>query len=343
MPEVAGRREAGEEQSVAADVSARRGIRRIVACVDASKFASKTIPHAVAIARAMRAELTLLRILDATGFEDMAPDPVDWDLRLREAKDQLKRAAKEAGGDSLRIKTKVITGEPAEQICRLVRDRRVDLTILCTHGAGGATEWELGSTARKVIDRAGSVLLIPSSLADVAAPTYRRILLLLDGSTRAESALAIATQLAKLQGAELVIGHVVPMPELTEIGPLAAEDIELRERLVRRNERVVTEYLDRIRARVAVGGVRARSLVWHDGDIRGRLAAAIAEEEIDLVILSAQGRTGRTDAPIGSVANYLAAHATVPLLIMRRQSTRSRRPIPATEEASIRLPDHATP
>ena len=343
MAEVAGRRDAGKEQSVVADVSAGRGIRRIVACVDASKFASKTIPHAIAIARAMRAELTLLRILEATGFENMAPDPVDWGMRLREAEDQLKRAAKEAGGDSLRIKTKVITGEPAEQICRRVRDRRVDLTILCTHGAGGATEWDLGSTARKVIDRAGSVLLIPSSLADVAVPTYPRILLLLDGSARAESALTIATQLAKQQGAELVLGHVVPMPELTEIGPLAAEDIELRERLVRRNERVATEYLDRIRARVAAGGVRTRSLVLHDGDIRGRLAAAIAEEEIDLVILSAQGRTGRPDAPIGSVANYLAAHAKVPLLIMRRQATRSRRRIPTAEEASARLPDHATP
>lgn len=343
MSEAAGRRRGGEERVVAADVKASRGIRGVLACVDASKFALKVIPHAIAITRALRAELTLLTVLEATGAGDMAPDPVEWDIRRREAEGQLKRAAEEAGGASLLIRTEVVTGGPAEQICRRVRDRRADLTVLCTHGAGGATDWNMGGTARKVVDCAGSVLLIPSFLADVPVPTYQRILLLLDGSPRAESALTVATRLAKAQGGELVLGHVVPVPELTEIGPLSAEDIELRERLVQRNERVAVEYLDRIRARVAEGGVRTRGLVLRDGDIRSRLAAAIKDEAIDLVILSAQGHTGLPNTPIGSVASYLAAHATVPLLIMRRQATRSGRRILATEDVGVRLPDHATP
>jgi nucleotide-binding universal stress UspA family protein len=343
MSDVAGRRGGAQERVVAADVNGRRGIRGVIACVDASKFASKITPHAIVIARAMRAELTLLRVLETSAAEDMATDPVEWDMRRREAQDQLKRAAEEAGGSSVRIKTDVVTGEPAEQICRRARERRVDLTVLCTHGAGDATEWNLGGTARKVIDRAGSVLLIPSLLADVPVPTYRRILLPLDGSARAESTLALATRLAKSQGAELVLGHVVPVPELTEIGPLTAEDVEARERLVRRNERVAIEYLDRIRARVVEGGIRTRSLVLRDGDIRSRLAAAIQGEGADLVILSAQGRTGRPDASLGTVASYLAAHATVPILIMRRQATRSRRRVPAPGDEDVRLPDHATP
>lgn len=83
MSEVTGWRGRGEELRLAADVNASRGLRGIVACVDASKVVSKIIAHAIAIARAMRAELSLLRVLDATGAEGMAPDPVEWDMNLR--------------------------------------------------------------------------------------------------------------------------------------------------------------------------------------------------------------------------------------------------------------------
>jgi nucleotide-binding universal stress UspA family protein len=265
-------------------------------------------------------------------------------MRRREARDLLEQVAEERRDEAPQIKTALVEGEPAQQLCLWGRDHRADLTVLCTHGAGGSTEWELGGTARKVIDRAsGSVLLIPATLAEMPVVRYQRILLPLDGSPRAESILPLAVRLAKSQDAELIFAHVVPVPELTEIGPLAAEDLDLREQLVRRNERVALEYLDRIRARMAEGGTRSRSLVMRDGDIRSRLASAVIDETVDLVVLSAQGRSGRADTPIGSVTEYLAAHAAVPLLIVRQATQPARRVRLATSNSGIRLPDHATP
>jgi nucleotide-binding universal stress UspA family protein len=149
-------------------------------------------------------------------------------------------------------------------------------------------------------------------------------------------------RLAKAEGAELLLAHVVPVPELTEVGPLEAGDLELRGQLVRRNERVAHDYLDRIRARVVKGGISARTLVLCDGDVRSRLARAIVDEAVDLVVLSAQGRSGHSDVPFGSVAAYLIAHAVAPLLIMCRHSTRATRRVAAAGGGTGgRLPSHA--
>src|SRR5664280_2478234 len=198
--------------------------RHVMACVDTSALARKVIPHAVAIAKAMEAALTLVRVLEPAPTGEGPPDPVEWDIRRHQARDHLAQLVQE---------------HPAEKISLWARDHRVDLTVLATHGEGGSTEWDLGSTARKIIDRApGLVLLVPPSAPEARIVHYRRLLVPLDGSSRAESTLPLALRLAKAEGAELLLAHVVPVPELTEVGPLEAGDLELRGQLVRRNERV---------------------------------------------------------------------------------------------------------
>jgi nucleotide-binding universal stress UspA family protein len=314
--------------------------RHVMACIDTSAHARKIIPHAIAIAKAMEATLTLVRVLEPRPTGEGPPDPVEWDIRRHQARDHLEQLVQQQRDEAGRIEAEVMEGHPAEKICLWGREHSVDLTVLATHGEGGSTEWDLGSTARKIIDCApGLVLLIPPSTQEAGIVHYRRLLVPLDGSSRAESTLPLALRLAKAEGAELLLAHVVPVPELTEVEPLEAEDMELRGQLVRRNERVAHDYLDQIRARMVKGGISARALVLCDGDVRSRLARAIADEAVDLVVLSAQGRSGHSDVPFGSVAAYLIAHAVAPLLIMCRHSVRATRRVAA---AGGRLPSHAT-
>jgi nucleotide-binding universal stress UspA family protein len=155
--------------------------------------------------------------------------------------------------------------------------------------------------------------------------------------------LPLARRLAEAHDAELILAHVVPAPELTEVGPLDAEDLELRERLLRRNERVAGEYLDRLRARLAETGARVRSLVLRGGDARSRLARAIEREGVDLVVLSAQGHSARADVPLGNVTAYLVAHAVAPLLIVRRAAAVAKHRAPRAAREDVRLPSQATP
>lgn len=318
--------------------------RRIAVCLDGSELGERILPHALAVAQSFGTPVTFLRVLEGRPVGDAPPDPLEWDIRRREARDYLEQLAEECRSAGAAIDVELIEGHPAEQICLWAEHHEADLTVLCSHGVSGRTEWSLASTARKLVERApGSLLLVPAAAAAVSGVAqYRRILVPLDGSSRAESVIPLATRLVAAQGAEVILAHIVPIPELTEIGLLDAEDIELRERLVQRNERVAHEYLDRLRARGTAEGLSLRVIALRGGDVRNRLASLISDEEVDLVVLSAHGRGGHGDVPCGSVTTHLLAHASTPLLIVRPRTTRAtRRSHAKPESTGARLPSQA--
>ncbi|MCT8971439.1 universal stress protein [Microbaculum sp. A6E488] len=175
------------------------------------------------------------------------------------------------------------------------------------------------------------LLLVPATVADVPIVHYRRLLVPLDGSCQAESTLPLAMRIAEAEDAELLLVHVVPVPELTEVGPLEAADIRLRQDVISRNEQVARQYLNRIRALVAERGIGARNVILSDNDVRSQLTRLIVEEAVDLVVLSAHGRSGRADVSCGSVASYLVTHAQAPLLLKLNGTLASaRRMIPGS-------------
>ncbi|WP_370125858.1 universal stress protein [Sinorhizobium fredii] len=310
-----------------------------MACLDTSWLSHKVIPHAVAIANALHASLTLLHVLEVAPTTDVPLDPFEWDVRRRAAHDYIKRLASERGDETFNIDTIVVEGQPAEQICLWARNQRAGLIAVGTHGDSGAVDWALGDTARKLVETcSGALLLVPSSASDTDVVHYRRLLVPLDGSSRAESVLPLATVLAKAQDAELLLTHIVPVPELTEIGPLEVEDIRLKDAVIRRNERVARQYLDCIRARLTEHGL-AVNVILRDGDVRGSLSRLAVEEAADLVILSAHGRGGRADVSCGSIASFLVTHTATPLLIVRRGSGSGSRA--STEKTNGRPPGRA--
>lgn len=297
---------------------------RIVACLDRSRLSQRVAQHALAIASALRVPVTLLQVLEAGPVGATRADPLEWDIRRHEARCSLEPLAAGLCDDKGCVDAEIVEGQAAEQICLWAAGHAAELVVLGAHGEGRLTDDGcLGNTARNVLDRArGSVLLVPAADNSAAAGRdvrYRRLLVPVDGSSRAESVLPYAIRLAEAVQAELLIAYVIPVPELIECGPLEPDDIELRERVVRRNERVAKEYLARLRDHVACSGVRSRTMVLRDDDVRSRLERLIAGENVDIVILSAHGHSGRTDAPYGSVAAHLISHSCVPLLLVRNQ------------------------
>jgi nucleotide-binding universal stress UspA family protein len=299
----------------------------------------------MALANALSARIALVRVLEVRPASEVLPDPIEWQLLRRQAQDDVKQLVRKHEGTSGVVAVHVIEGQAPEQICQWVDDHGIDITVIGTHGEGATTEWELGSTARKVIDRvSGSILVVPATAPEDATVHYRRIMVPLDGSSRAESAIAPAVRLATSEGGEVILIHVVPTPELTESGPLEAEDIELRDRLIQRNERVAAAYLDRTRSLLTDTGITVRTLILQDGDVRSGVTRAAIEEAVDLVVLSAHGRSGRSDVSFGSTAAHLIAHVPSPLLIVRRHpAVVARRDDAMSSDADIRLPDHAAP
>lgn len=303
-----------------AERDGQRDDKHVIACVDSSKHARKIVSHALAIASALRVPITLLQVLEAPPTKEFRLDPIEWDIRRHESRNALKRLA-EARADRVEaIDAELVEGHTAEEICRWARERSAELIVLGTHGEREAEDFGIGSTARDVLERVeGNVLLVPVFTASARTPRYRRMLVPLDGSSWSESVLPLVVRLAHAADAELILVYVVPVPELIETDPLEAEDLELRERLIDRNERVARSYLDRVRSYAAGQGLKVRALTLRGDDIRSSLTKFIDSEQVDLVVLSARGHGCRrvSDVPYGNVARYLITHSPAPILIVR--------------------------
>lgn len=327
-----------------------QSIRHVGVCVDRSPFGDRIVRHAVALARAFGAKLTVLHALEPPheGPAATPTDPLEWELQRTEARRHLAAVESEHAAADLPVVSEVLEGRAAEEIRDWVNRQGVALTVLASHGASGWTEWSLASTGRKLIEGiSGSVLLVPAS--SVQEPlkgevTYGRILVLLDGSPRAESALPLALSVAGVHGSELLLLHIVSRPELPCPCPLDEEDQDLDQRLIDRNARAAEVYVEGVREHVAGDGVRVRTVVSVDGDVRGEILRRIAEDQVDLVVFSGHGRGGRAELPFGSVASFLLEHATAPLLVVRDRSTDMARTLPGSRRwGGMRLPHLATP
>lgn len=297
-----------------------KGGFNVVACVGRGPHADFIVPHALAVGKALGAPVTLLQVLEAQAVRDPRPDPIEWDMRRHDARKLLGGLAMVAGDPSGRADIALAEGRTVDEICRYANGK-AECVIILGRGAGEDVDpRRIGSTVHNVAGRApGSILLVPNDASADPAPRYRRILVPVDGSAWAESVLPLAVRMARANDAELILVHVVPTPELTEIGPLEPDDIQLRARVVERNERTAKAYLARVKAYLAQNGVRVRTLSHRSDDVRASLVDLIRSEAADLVVVSARGHGGRHHADLryGSVSAYLMAQSPVPLLIVR--------------------------
>src|SRR4051812_49123548 len=138
--------------------------RRVMACLDRSARAEVCAPYAGFMARALRAELTLLHVVPAQGGADpSAFDVLGWEVSRREAEQYLNGARAQLEGSALApdsVRTELTQGLPAERVLTLERELAPEITVLARGSRGGGRiGWSLGATAQQVImNSAGSVL-----------------------------------------------------------------------------------------------------------------------------------------------------------------------------------------
>lgn len=144
---------------------------------------------------------------------------------------------------------------------------------------------------------------------------YKRIIVPLDGSKLAESALPEAESLAELSGAELVLLRVVDYSSKDRFGDFGLlYEYEAMGRALEEERELATVYLDQLSKRIADSG-HTVSTKLIDG-IAAKAIVGLAEPG-DLIVMATHGRTGMRRWFIGSIAEDVLRHATVPVLLVR--------------------------
>lgn len=113
--------------------------KRILVPYDGSEHSERALAHAIRIAGAMRAEITLLHVLH--------PPDLGWESEDRDMLDEARKKAEEAG---VKATAKRVGGSPREEIAKEA-EQGYDIIVMGSRGLGGLTHILLGSVAEYVV------------------------------------------------------------------------------------------------------------------------------------------------------------------------------------------------
>ena len=135
---------------------------KILVPLDRSPLAECVLPHAIALARCLDAQVMLLHVLSRPDKQDRlrAVDPLEWQLRRAEAESYLQDVCLRVREAGVACEAQVNNGDAAEQIVDCARADEIGLVLIASHGQGGLSDWNLSSVIQKVIVRASTSLMI---------------------------------------------------------------------------------------------------------------------------------------------------------------------------------------
>lgn len=295
-------------------------IDHILVPLDGSSLAERVLPHLFALTRPFGSRVTLLRVISRS--EKTQPsqriDPLDWQMLESEAHSYLNKLTNKLTQAGLSVRNALLQGDPASRIVEFVQNEDVDLLMLSSHGSSGLTGWNISNVVQKTVIRVHKPTMIirayQHTQVEEGDAHYKKLLIPLDGSSRAECVLPLATSLADFHKAQLILAHVVRKPELPRRAPLSKEESELADKLVERNQQEASHYLKELQERFPKNS-KACLLVCED--VADTLHSLVDEEKPDLVVLSAHGYSGSTHRPYGGLALNFIAYGTTPLLLIQ--------------------------
>jgi nucleotide-binding universal stress UspA family protein len=286
----------------------------VVVPLDGSELSERAVPYAVAVAEATRSRLLLLTIWEQ-GEQALITDLSEDFFKQGEEHYQgyLAGVAKKVAAEGVEVETDVLLGDPTEEILRAIEHHDARFLVMATHGRSGLSRWHYGSVASKLAREAPVPTMVvgPKLLQDGAGPgPISHILVPLDGSPLAESALRPALELAEQTGASLLLAQVLRWAN--QAYTFGVPDIDIT-----RIDRELTEAAEEYLARVRDGLQTERTVRL--SVLRGLPADALIDlvegENIDLVVIASHSRSGVARAMLGSVADRLLQGAAPVLLI----------------------------
>ena len=134
----------------------------ILVPLDGSLLAECVLPHAIAIAQAFDAKITLLRVLDKRQAAESAQlfDLLNWQIAKTDAKLYLEKIATRLKESEVQTREVVLEGLVAESICEFSQSQGMKLVILSSHGRTGLSQWGISSVTQKIIFCAPTSFLI---------------------------------------------------------------------------------------------------------------------------------------------------------------------------------------
>jgi nucleotide-binding universal stress UspA family protein len=267
----------------------------------------KAIQQVAVISRAFEAGVHLLGLIQSgstTGAHQFA-DPVSWDATRKQKQAALGEIAGKLEAQQIPTGLEMLDMFTLDLFVRYVEDGDFKLIIL-------SEEYQTNRALTRDVLAHTSV---PMFIVRSQLPTqFRRILIPLDGSQRAECILPSVTTLAQSMEATLILTHIIQEPEMPRRTSPNAEDIKLAEQLIKRNQQESERYLYDLSERLPVP---TETNMVVGSSITTALHEQIKQQDVDLVGLCAHGFSGKPEWPFGSITSNLIDYCPTSLMILQ--------------------------
>lgn len=158
---------------------------------------------------------------------------------------------------------------------------------------------------------------------------FQRILIPLDGSRRAEEAIPVAARIARSTGGTIVLAQAVTslidatwyssyLEDRREYGPIwyPLDPSEMPGQVINNEFKSANEYLMAIALSHELAGIETILEVL-PGDPAQTIFSIAHSQNVDLIVMCSRGETGLKRWLLGSVAQKVARHSPIPVLILR--------------------------
>jgi nucleotide-binding universal stress UspA family protein len=310
----------------------------IVVPLDGSDFGDAAIPFAASIARRTGAEIELVHVhqhqddgpylgaLTPFLYEGESLREAVYERRLMEKERSWlqTRAARLLAESGVFTTYRLLHGGVASALQQEMERVPADLVVMSTHARHGISRWRHGSMGDAMMRHSKRpIMLVPAG--DDPQPLrgheLRNILIPLDGSDFSEQVLEPVLHLARLIGARVTLFHAIVPP----FAPLAAYEPSNRdltvptdcefERYLQSVAKRLTGLIEPATVRTVVSNAPASAIV-----------ELLGQNSFDVVAMATHGRGGVTRMLTGSTADQVLCQTHVPVLLVRPQVAKDKKP-----------------
>jgi nucleotide-binding universal stress UspA family protein len=295
------------------------GINAILVPVDFSDPSKEALKYGMSLAVELNATLIVTHVVQYSVPAAYA-FPIETHQIQRNQVGQIEQQLKDLipvdFRQSLNCRFIAKAGVIEDELLGIIEEEPVDLVVMGTHGRRRFERWILGSATEHILRKVHVPILTVSHLdegyeiGELRPVPLHKLLYATDIAANSSDTMRLALDLASEFSAELIVLHV--MQELrwaygTEYVPLDIENdtVKLRENIEARLEGSLPESVrhdPRIRTEL-VEGVPCETIL------------SVAEEEnVDMIVLNLQSKSGLERALIGATAERVVRSAHTPVL-----------------------------
>ncbi|PSO63129.1 MAG: hypothetical protein BRC36_08785 [Cyanobacteria bacterium QH_2_48_84] len=294
---------------------------RVLVPLDGSQRAEAIVPHVEEVAKLYEAKIILAQVIrsnyQTASYGDIE-ESVSNDLfnqvgkhqeirQIRDAKQYLLDWSTKLRNQGFEVEANLLYGRPIESIIQVADNIDADLIAMTSHGQTGLDKVFYGSVSSSLLNQANR---------KKEKSMYKKILIPLDGSERAEAVIPHVENLVKHDETKVIFAQVVePASRSAVLDSEKESEVQFKPQKVDKVKQYLTSWKNKFQAK----GLSAEILLL-SGVAVNAILHATEFTQADLLAMTRQGRTGLAKVFYGSVASGVFNRIKCPLLLVSSET-----------------------